>query len=426
MVRAEPDMKALSQDSHLAWTMAANVGSQQTVTAGDKSFISGDVVCSGRVDFGTDSTVLGVVKTGTVTTPEIPITRFKPTLPAAATLPPVINGDQDVKVDTYVGGPLTITGNLSLLQSTLYVDGGLTVNGSLSGTGAVLVNGSVVVSQGADLNANGMVGLLATGDVTLSGSSDKQYFQGLVYSEGTFSASNLTIAGTFISHQPADSPTTSGLRLGPDLQVVYVTTATQIGGSSPTGSPTPPPNPVLAICPNYRCPLDANGVVGGNGAIGGWSDITAAQATTTPWTPSMVASDSPVDNQLQSAVTGAVQNNPLSAAMANSRQPNGLKMGGLMFQIPNGDDYGVTVLSIQYNPSSERFEALQPPCIACWEIPHNGSRVAITPDQFNAGTNGQAVHAINNSVTLNAPTEQDVVTLMTTAQQALLQQANGI
>src|SRR5205085_2210527 len=95
---------------------------------------------------------------------------------------------------------LTVQGDLILNQALLYVKGNLTVQGGLTGSGIVVVLGSTTVTGATDVAAGNLVALVAMGNVTLIGNAGvKNYFQGLVYTRGTFSASNVTIAGTFVT-----------------------------------------------------------------------------------------------------------------------------------------------------------------------------------------------------------------------------------
>ncbi|MCA9791545.1 MAG: hypothetical protein KC910_07105, partial [Candidatus Eremiobacteraeota bacterium] len=103
-------------------------------------------------------------------------------------------------------GDLTVVGDLKLSGATLFVDGDLTVYGGVTGKGLVVVTGQVKMS-GAELSSQNQSVFLAGKDVTLSGSSQQQSsFQGLVYTEGNFSASDIRVVGAFVANGP-DSKT---------------------------------------------------------------------------------------------------------------------------------------------------------------------------------------------------------------------------
>ncbi|MBI3929705.1 MAG: hypothetical protein HY319_29465 [Armatimonadetes bacterium] len=104
---------------------------------------------------------------------------------------------QDLDIMYYfTGTKLTYQGSVALDSAMLYVDGDLEIAGSLTGTGLVVVNGDVVIGQGAALDGDSKLALLATGDVFLRGGSS--HFQGLVYCEGNLDARNVTIVGNTI------------------------------------------------------------------------------------------------------------------------------------------------------------------------------------------------------------------------------------
>ena len=99
-------------------------------------------------------------------------------------------------------GPLTVNGDLDLNGSALTVDGNLRVTGAIKGVGIILVDGSVeILDGGSSVTSTDQVAVAATGDITLS-ASDKEgnYFQGLLYSEGNVSASDITVVGTVVSN----------------------------------------------------------------------------------------------------------------------------------------------------------------------------------------------------------------------------------
>lgn len=98
-------------------------------------------------------------------------------------------------------GSLAVNGDLALDNALLYVPGDLTVNGGLRGTGAVFVTGNVLVKGATNLTAADGVALLAGGDLHLQGSStDRQVFQGLLYSRGNLLVEKITVLGTVICH----------------------------------------------------------------------------------------------------------------------------------------------------------------------------------------------------------------------------------
>jgi hypothetical protein len=96
-----------------------------------------------------------------------------------------------------------VSGNLTLNSAVLYVDGDLTVNGAIMGTGAIFVTGRTTVNaaqQASDLSADNVVALASLGDVTLTAQSRaNNFFRGVIYTEGNFTASHISLMGSFVA-----------------------------------------------------------------------------------------------------------------------------------------------------------------------------------------------------------------------------------
>ena len=97
-------------------------------------------------------------------------------------------------------GPLDVPGELDLNGSILLVRGDLTVDGAIKGTGAILVEGDVTITDGrTEVSASDQVAIACTGNFTLSAEQpDGNYFQGLVYSEGDLQARDITVFGATV------------------------------------------------------------------------------------------------------------------------------------------------------------------------------------------------------------------------------------
>lgn len=95
---------------------------------------------------------------------------------------------------------LTVGGNLKLNGSVLLVDGDLNVGGAIEGTGVVLVNGNVEITDGrSNVTAADQVAVACTGDFKLHAQAPEgNYFQGLVYCEGDFEAKDITVVGATV------------------------------------------------------------------------------------------------------------------------------------------------------------------------------------------------------------------------------------
>jgi hypothetical protein len=161
---------------------------------------------------------------------------------------------------------LSYTNGLNLANGVLYVNGDLTVSGGITGTGAVIVNGSLTVTGSSSLLSDNQVGLVSRGDMSLQGTgSGNQCINGLIYSEGSISASNATLQGAVISNnatlgsgginvtnaQIMENPTAAVVNFSmlPNLTVpdsgtpqlmTQVTALSLSVGLTPTSTPQPP------------------------------------------------------------------------------------------------------------------------------------------------------------------------------------------
>jgi len=189
--------------------LAANASGSDSVSLGPGSLITGDVQAVGKVKLADESSrILGELHTGgdPVPLPVIELSKFDP----------VLDGRPYTKFDwapdsnpTFSGrlrrtGELTITGDLTLDCGFLYVEGDVQVEGSIRGRGAIVTTGKLTVGNGAVLDANNSLALLASGDLTISGLDRKASFiQGVVYSEGTVNLNHVTIVGATVCRNPS-------------------------------------------------------------------------------------------------------------------------------------------------------------------------------------------------------------------------------
>jgi len=96
----------------------------------------------------------------------------------------------------YSGDTLTYAEDVDLDQALLYVEGNLVIKGAVTGEGLIIVDGDVTFESGTSLSGSNKMAILASGDITIRGNNN--YFSGLVYCEGNFSASDVTIVGNTI------------------------------------------------------------------------------------------------------------------------------------------------------------------------------------------------------------------------------------
>lgn len=125
---------------------------------------------------------------------------------------------------------LTVSGDMELSGSLLYVEGDLNITGGVKGKGAVVVTGKTRIDKGADLSSDNLVALLSRGDVSLGGNGSTEYsaFQGIVYTEGSFAARNISVYGSFIDNGTASST----VKLS-DARVIQVSSQSKVEVEGP-------------------------------------------------------------------------------------------------------------------------------------------------------------------------------------------------
>jgi hypothetical protein len=182
--------------------LASNDSLESSITLGPQTTIVGDVRSAGGLQFSEGVVVKGQTLSygEPVALPEIDLETYDPALSQTGyqTLP------SELSTTTIAGtaradGDVTVYGDLTLEQGKLYVDGHLTVRGPISGQGLIVALDGVTVYTGARISG-GQAVLLSGADVLLKGGGPLgSFFQGMVYSEGGFEASDITVVGSFIS-----------------------------------------------------------------------------------------------------------------------------------------------------------------------------------------------------------------------------------
>lgn len=168
--------------------------------------ITGSAAAAGGVSVDPDSVVEGEVLP--LSEPrEIPDmdvrARIDALLPNAVTVTPS-GGTLELDPDWFSQAPggLTVNGDLKLNGSVLLVMGDLQVSGALLGTGVVLVDGGVEITDGrSNVSSAEQVAVACTGDFKLRAAAPEgNYFQGLVYCEGNLEARDITVVGATVVH----------------------------------------------------------------------------------------------------------------------------------------------------------------------------------------------------------------------------------
>lgn len=199
--------------------LASNSPRADAVQLGPRSWIGGDLRSVGGVMLSPQATVAGQTLSygESVALPRIELRQYDPAVNGSPhqTLP-VLLGDQTLAGNARCSTDLVVQGSLRLEGATLFVNGDLSVTGGLSGSGLVVVMGKTSVSGGANLESGRHAVLLSGGDVLLHGFGARaSSFHGLVYTEGGFSAQQISLVGTFISRG------TDKATLLDNVQIVY-------------------------------------------------------------------------------------------------------------------------------------------------------------------------------------------------------------
>ncbi|MDQ7826115.1 MAG: hypothetical protein RDV48_25155 [Candidatus Eremiobacteraeota bacterium] len=243
--------------------MVANSTADDAISLFGKGKITGDVKTSGNIsiDSRAEVQVLGAVRVheDPYDIPCLDFTKYDPS-----------SRSELQNISSYLSSPtlegfckvndtLNVSGDLGLNGALLYVTGNLNVAGGIKGSGAVVCDGRVTVSRGSDVATDNLAVTLSKGDMTIggAGSKDYSYFQGVVYTEGSFKAEQVNITGVLICSRPAGtSPSTdktvtisnSNLIVMPNYVVPdnapgagMITTAQLLEATMPRMQPAPPP-----------------------------------------------------------------------------------------------------------------------------------------------------------------------------------------
>ena len=240
------DPKDIASDSVVPGNLFSNYGDgwaagEPTVQLLESSDINGSVGAVGSIAVDSSSVVGGEVRPGAS---ERPIARLDIPAKIAALKPnaiPVSSSGADLTLDedwfAISSGTLSVAGDLDLNGSALLVEGDLTVQGSVVGTGIVLVNGDVsILDGGTAVVAGEQTAIACTGDFTLRAPDPEgNYFKGLVYCEGEFSAKDITVVGATVVN--ADSnPSARGQARLENVRFVYNPGAVTVAVSAVLGA----------------------------------------------------------------------------------------------------------------------------------------------------------------------------------------------
>lgn len=166
--------------------------------------ITGSAGAMGGVSVDPDSQVLGEVLPGSEerAIPEIDVRARMDALRPNAVDVASTGGNLELDPDWFAQATsgLTVGGDLDLKGSVLLVTGDLRVAGAIKGTGVILVDGSVEITDGrSNVTSADQVAIACTRDFNLRAEAPEgNYFQGLVYCEGDFEAKHITVVGATV------------------------------------------------------------------------------------------------------------------------------------------------------------------------------------------------------------------------------------
>jgi hypothetical protein len=212
-------LKALSPQQLKAGYLASNGSADDAVelqsSATAPTRITGGVESVGGIELGAHTSIAGPVRehASPVRMVSFEVTDYDPKDRSdAQELHTNIYPELPINGVTRRQGDLLVTNGLNIKRGYLYVDGNLTVQGGLHGQGCIFATGDVKISGVSTFVADSKEAILAKGNVELSGSDqDKSIFQGVVYSEGNFTAKQVTLLGTVMAGKTLISNSVTGV-----------------------------------------------------------------------------------------------------------------------------------------------------------------------------------------------------------------------
>ncbi len=203
----EKGLSALNPQDLLPGHIATNGSDKESIQLSGGAIVTGDVQTVGGVKIDPGAQVGGEVRkdAAPVRIPPINLADYKPEEARSETIAegnlkaPVLDG-------YYIrNGRLDVTDGLELNEGVVYVDGDLNVDGGVRGRGALIVTGTTNITGGVELSTDNRVALLSGGDVKIKGNTkESSSFRGLVYTGGDFTASDVSVVGTFVGNKSGD------------------------------------------------------------------------------------------------------------------------------------------------------------------------------------------------------------------------------
>lgn len=239
-----PDGPIPDSSTFLPADLLANQSGSQSVFLGSDTHISGDVRSAGDIVLDPSAAPDSIQVKGQLRSnaapekiPTIELSHYDPLINGSQYNPltRAIYGNGPTKLSgiNRREGPMTVQEGLFLDGANLFVHGDLSVLGGLTGKGVLVVDGNVTISGQSDFDSSNGMAVLSSHDFRISGGDPSgSYFQGLVYTEGSFNADKVTLVGSLVAAGEPRPVTLTDTR-------VFQLPPPPVATASP--APTPPP-----------------------------------------------------------------------------------------------------------------------------------------------------------------------------------------
>ena len=186
--------------------LASNDPTPEAVFLGPDSQVQGSVQAVGQVSLHPSAQVSGSIQSHSdhESLPSQHLSQYDPMLTgedfSAVETPHLSQGANQLSGRVRRAGSLEVRDGLHLDGCLLYVDGDLKVSGGLKGKGAVVASGNVTLEGQSQFESGNRVAILSGHDTQVTGSGPAgSFFQGLIYTQGRFSADRVTLVGSLIA-----------------------------------------------------------------------------------------------------------------------------------------------------------------------------------------------------------------------------------
>lgn len=180
----------------------ATTGNTAMVLDGDNVVVNGDLQSASGATISANSVVKGEkrLNAGAVKLPKMTIEDYNTIAKPGVTTFNSSAGPSTVSGFAYREGALNFSSGLTLNTGVVYVKGDVTINGEIKGSGAIVATGKLTINGTGELYSGNKVALLSKEDMTIRGTaSERLTTNGLLYTEGKFTAENANFFGGAIA-----------------------------------------------------------------------------------------------------------------------------------------------------------------------------------------------------------------------------------